>query len=139
MSVKSRKNVIEELVMEVLEIKNGHATKLRTISPTSGHVYTIELKPFTIPGGYGFHTTCQSNFGECAGNTSYVCKHSLAAVLHRIKAQGKMLYKCDSLEIAGRLNRIHKGTIIKITSQRGIAWGIVTSPEIETKGHIVSD
>jgi hypothetical protein len=129
MSVKSRKHQIEELEMKVLNTENGHATRLSTTSPTSGKVYNVILYPRKYGDYYGFEVTCRDNAGEyCQGNSKTVCKHSLAAILHRIKSQGKMLYKCDNLQDATRLNNILKGHVIQIRSERGEAWGVVSQP-----------
>jgi hypothetical protein len=125
MSVKSRKHQIEELEITVLEMVNNHPVKLSTVSPTSGKVYTISLTPLKS-SHYGFGTICTDNAGNsCKGNDTHVCKHSLAAILHRVKSQGKMLYKCNSQADATRLNHILKGYVIQIRSERGVAWGVV--------------
>lgn len=71
----------------------------------------------------GIQTQCKCGGQACQGNSRHtICYHSQAAIL-LAAGQGKTFW-CETEESAQRLNRIHKGMIIPVSSLqgKGKAW-----------------
>lgn len=83
------------------------------------HVYTVTIG--RLPSG--ILTQCKCDNQACQGNSYHtICYHSQAAIL-LAAGQGKTFW-CESKADADRLNRIHKGIIIPVSSLqgKGKAW-----------------
>lgn len=139
MSIQSRINKVKECNVWPLDSRNGRATYLQVDTDHSKYHVALPQRPAKIEvkltsertlTAYEYKTTCREwpSYKSCKGNSNgTICYHSLAAIEHRVRVNGKTLVKPDDGELSSAIKLLNLGgSLVKLTNQAGNSkWGVV--------------